>query len=138
MRYDSSETTPSVYPNYGANYWSKGGPSIGYSSLQQTGNTLGYNSQFQIPSPCPVPPQISGSLSPFSTPISSENSSTYAPNSSSVPSMPCGYPPTYGYQEQTSVYLKGKGSSLNHYPNYSQSNPYSPYPYGMAEIPINI
>lgn len=138
MRYDSSETTPSVYPNYGANYWSKGGPSIGYSSLQQTGNTLGYNSQFQIPSPCPVPPQISGSLSPFPTPISSENSSTYAPNSSSVPSMPCGYPPTYGYQEQTSVYLKGKGSSLNHYPNYSQSNPYSPYPYGMAEIPINI
>lgn len=138
IRYESSETPPSVYPNYGANYWSKGAPSIGYTSLQQSSNSLGYNSFSQIPPPCPVPPQISGSLSPFSTPMSSDNSSSYAPNSSSVPSVPCGYPPTYGYQDQTSVYLKGKGSSLNHHPNYSQPNPYSSYPYGMAEIPINI
>lgn len=138
IRYESSETPPSVYPNYGANYWSKGAPSIGYTSLQQSSNSLGYNSFSQIPPPCPVPPQISGSLSPFSTPMSSDNNSSYAPNSSSVPSVPCGYPPTYGYQDQTSVYLKGKGSSLNHHPNYSQPNPYSSYPYGMAEIPINI
>lgn len=138
IRYESSETPPSVYPNYGANYWGKGAPSIGYTSLQQSSNSLGYNSFSQIPPPCPVPPQISGSLSPFSTPMSSDNSSSYAPNSSSVPSVPCGYPPTYGYQDQTSVYLKGKGSSLNHHPNYSQPNPYSSYPYGMAEIPINI
>ena len=33
--------------------------------------------------------------------------------------------------------LKGKSPSLHH-PNYSQGNPYGSYPYGMAEIPINI
>jgi len=138
IRYESSDTPPSVYPNYSSNYWSKGAPSLGYSSLQQGSNTLGYNSFSQIPPPCPVPPQISSSLSPFSTPMTSDNSSSYAVTSSSVPSVPCGFPPTYGYQEQSSVYLKGKSSSMNHHPNYSQPNPYTSYPYGMAEIPINM
>ena len=138
IRYDtSSDTPPSVYPNYSTNYWSKGASSIGYSSLQQSSSSLGYNSFSQIPQPCPVPPQISSSLSPFSTPMSSDNGSSYAASSSSVPSVPCGYPPAYGYQEQGSVYFKGKSSSVNHHPNYSQST-YSSFPYGMAEIPINI
>ncbi|XP_015765714.1 PREDICTED: pituitary homeobox 2-like [Acropora digitifera] len=139
IRYDSSDTTPTVYPNYSSNYWTKGAPSLGYTSLQQGSNSLGYNSFGQIPPPCPVPPPITGSLSPFSTPISSDNSSaaSYGVSSSSVANVPCGYPPAYGYQEQGSMYLKGKSPSLHH-PNYSQGNPYGSYPYGMAEIPINI
>lgn len=139
IRYDSSDTTPTVYPNYSSNYWTKGAPSLGYTSLQQGSNSLGYNSFGQIPPPCPVPPPITGSLSPFSTPISSDNSSaaSYGVSPSSVANVPCGYPPAYGYQEQGSMYLKGKSPSLHH-PNYSQGNPYGSYPYGMAEIPINI
>lgn len=140
LRYDSSETAPSVFPNYSSNYWSKGAPTLGYSPLQQGTNSLGYNSFGQIPPPCPVPPPMTGSLSPFSTPISSDNSSaaSFGVSSSAVPSVPCGYPSTYAYQEQSSMYLKGKSPSLNHHSNYSQGNPYGSYPYGMAEIPINI
>ena len=142
VRYESSETPPSVYSNYSPNYWGKANSGIGYGSLQQASNSLGYNSFAQIPPPCPVPSQISASLSSFTSPITSDNNSSYVPNPSSGPSVPCGYPPTYGYQEQNSglasMYLKGKGASMNHHTNFSQPNPYSSYPYGMAEIPINI
>lgn len=141
VRYEPSEP-PSVYSNYSSNYWTKStNPMMGYNSLSQGGNTLGYNTFAQLPPPCPVPPPaISTSLSsPFTTPITPSESSPYPTNAPSMQSVPC-YPQTYSYQDQNSglasMYLKGKTSSMNHHPNFPQPNPYSSYPYGVAEIPI--
>lgn len=129
----AAENTAAMYSNYSSNYWKQSSPSLGaYNSLSQSGNSIGYNS---YSSSCPVPPPISGSLSSFATPISTD-SPVYAPSAGAVPSVPCGYPQSYaGYQEQN-LYLKTKPSSMNHHPNYPQPTPYGSYPYGVAEIPI--
>lgn len=130
VRYDpaSAENTAAMYSNYSTSYWKQTSPSLGaYSSLSQTGNSLGYSGYSSS-----VAPPISGSLSSFATPISSE-SAVYAPSSGAVPpSVPCAYPQSYaGYQEQN-LYLKTKPS--NHHPSYPQPSPYGSY--GSYEIPI--
>lgn len=142
IRYDPGESPTAAYTNYGSNYWNKSGSTLSYNS----GSNLGYNSYAQIPPPCPVPPTITASLSPhaqnvcFST--SGTDSSGY-PSAGNVPSLPSyPYPQSYSYQEQNTglptMYLKGpvKSSAINHHSNFSQSNPYSTYPYGVTEIPI--
>lgn len=138
VRYEPGET-PSVYSNYGSNYWAKSStPLMGYNSLSQGSNSLSYNTFGQLPPSCPVPPSISTSLSSFSAPITSDTS-PYPSNAPGMQSVPC-YPQSYSYQEQNSglasMYLKGKTSSMNHHPTFPQPSPYASYPYGVAEIPI--
>lgn len=130
IRYEpASENTAAMYSNYSTSYWKQSSPSLGaYNSLSQTGNSLAYSSYSSS-----VAPPISGSLSSYGTPISSE-SAVYAPSSGTVPptAVPCAYPQGYtGYQEQN-LYIKTKPS--NHHPSYPQASPYSTY--GTYEIPI--
>jgi len=127
VRYEpSSENTAAMYSNYGTSYWKQSSPSLG--AYNSTGNSLAYSSYSSS-----VPPPISGSLSSFGTPISSE-SAVYAPSSATVPAsaVPCAYPQGYaGYQEQN-LYIKTKPS--NHHPSYPQASAYGAY--GTYEIPI--
>ncbi|KAK3738344.1 hypothetical protein QZH41_003951 [Actinostola sp. cb2023] len=131
VRYETSaDNTAAMYSNYSSNYWKQNSPSLGaYNSLSQTGNSIGYSTYSSS-----VAPPISGSLSSFGTPISTD-SAVYAPSAGAVPpSVPCAYPQSYaGYQEQN-LYLKTKPSSMNHHPSYPQPSPYGSY--GTYEIPI--
>lgn len=131
VRYEpgsAENSAAAMYTNYSSSYWKQGAPTLAaYSSLSQSGNTIGYAGYTSA-----VAPPVSASLGSFGTPISGD-SAVYSPNAATVPpSVPCAYPQGYaGFQEQN-LYIKTKPSS--HHPNYPQPSPYGSY--GSYEIQI--
>jgi len=132
VRYDpnSDDNPAAMYSNYSTNYWKQSSSSLGaYNVFSQAGNTIGYSTYSSS-----VAPSISGSLSSFGTPISTDTA-VYAPSGGVVPpTVPCAYPQGYaGYQEQN-IYHKTKPSAMSHHPSYPQPTPYGSY--GTYEMSI--